>query len=220
MDETSLNAHKPLIMLDDWIGVFQQRGVWHLTRDFIDTWVDRNSVFFGTLLRLVEPGSRVLELGCGPGRHALGAASLGYEVVGVDIDPKVVSQAQVNAHETGLVSRVEFRTGDMFNLSTAVQRNTFDAITHGGIMEHLESAESIRDFLWTQLEFAPVVVFDIPVDTPKNRSLFERDTIFRQLWTVKEWVGEVLAGLPVLESNVELHQQDNMTDDLVIALRA
>lgn len=33
----------------------------------------------------MEPGMRVLDVGCGPGRHALSLAGRGFEVVGVDI---------------------------------------------------------------------------------------------------------------------------------------
>src|SRR3954470_8636255 len=39
----------------------------------------------------LEPGARVLDVGCGPGRHALALARRGIEVVGVDIsEPFVV----------------------------------------------------------------------------------------------------------------------------------
>ena len=85
-------------------------------------------------------------------------------------------------------------------------------------MEHLESAASIREALNAQLDVVPIVIFDVPVDTPKNRDLFARDEIFRQLWTPDQWVHEVLAGLPVAETLTDFHQENNMTDDLVVAL--
>lgn len=203
---------------DDWIGVFQQRGVWQLTRDIVGCWVDRNAVFFDTLVRLVPTGSKVLELGCGPGRHALGAATLGYHVVGIDIDPQIVAQAEANARVVAPGCHTAFQVGDMFNLSAVAPHGPFQAITHGGVMEHLDSAESVRASLRAQLEFAPIVVFDIPFNSPKNRRLFDRDDIFRQLWTANEWVQDVLAGLPIVEARVDLHPEDNMTDDLVVAL--
>jgi len=65
---------------------------------------------------------------------------------------------------------------------------------------------------------APKVIFDVPVGSDKNRRLFERDSIFRQLWTADQWVDDVLDGLNVIEAHTELHLDDNMTDDLVIAL--
>jgi SAM-dependent methyltransferase len=205
---------------DDWIKVFQDRNVWHLTRDMVDRWVANNGVFFNMLLRKVPLGSRVLELGCGPGRHALGSATLGFQVTGIDMDPRIVMQARLNADEVAPECSAAFQIGDMFNLTGVAPADTFHAITHGGVMEHLESAKSIRETLREQLDFAPVIVFDIPFNSEKNRRLFERDDIFRQLWTAEEWVQDVLAGLNVVDHAIDLHPAANMTDDLVVCLRA
>jgi SAM-dependent methyltransferase len=203
---------------DVWIQVFQQRGVWQLTRDIVDRWVTRNAAFFDMLSRLVPRGSKVLELGCGPGRHALGAATLGYQVVGIDIAPQIVEQAQFNGRVVAPECNAVFRVCDMFNLKALASEGTFQAITHGGVMEHLDSAESIREALRYQLAYAPHVVFDIPYDSPKNRRLFARDDIFRQMWTPDQWIQDVLTGLPITEAHTEQHPDDNMTDDLVVAL--
>jgi len=54
--------------------------------------------FLGEELGLGE-GSRVLDVGCGPGRHALGLAVLGVEVVGVDISARFVELATEAAGE-------------------------------------------------------------------------------------------------------------------------
>jgi 2-polyprenyl-3-methyl-5-hydroxy-6-metoxy-1,4-benzoquinol methylase len=205
---------------DRWIGVFQQRGVWHLTPDMINRWVARNNAFFAMLTRRVARGSKILELGCGPGRHALGAASLGYKVLGIDLDPDIVAQARANAREAGAGHDIAFEVGDMFNLEAITLKGTFQAITHGGVMEHLASARSIRDSLRDQLDLAPCVIFDVPFNSAKNLGLFSRDDIFRQLWTAEEWINDVLAGLPVVETAIELHPEANMTDDLVVALHA
>ena len=205
---------------DRWIEVFQQRGVWQLTREIVDRWVARNAVFFGMLRRLVPHGSDVLELGCGPGRHALGSASLGYRVLGIDLDPHIVRQAQANAAAVDPDFGAVFQVGDMFGLQAVAPHRNFQAITHGGVMEHLDSAQAIRDALHAQLAVAPTVVFDVPFDSPKNRLLFTRDDIFRQMWTPAEWVEEVLAGLNVVDARTDLHPEPNMTDDLVVALRA
>jgi SAM-dependent methyltransferase len=205
---------------DDWVGVFHQRGVWQLTLDVVERWVARNSEFFGLLSRLVPAGASILEIGCGPGRHALGAASLGYQVTGIDISPQIVLQAQTNARMALPDRAIKFRVGDMFDLGSVAPDGTFQAITHGGVMEHLDSAESIRESLRTQLTCAPIIVFDVPFDSPKNRILFSRDDIFRQLWTADEWVHDVLGGLNVVAFATDLHPETNMTDDLVVALHA
>lgn len=48
------------------------------------------------------PGSRVLDVGCGPGRHALALADRGIEVVGVDISQRFVDLAVEQAAALGL----------------------------------------------------------------------------------------------------------------------
>ena len=50
----------------------------------------------------IGPGSRVLDVGCGPGRHALALAARGIEVVGVDISQRFVDLAAEQAAARGL----------------------------------------------------------------------------------------------------------------------
>lgn len=44
----------------------------------------------------LAPGMRVLDAGCGPGRHALALAARGIEVVGVDLSDDFVAQARAS----------------------------------------------------------------------------------------------------------------------------
>ena len=56
---------------------------------------------------LPEPGSRVLEVGCGDGALAASLGDRGFMVRGIDVDPGMVSRARergVDAHEADLVS--------------------------------------------------------------------------------------------------------------------
>jgi len=54
------------------------------------------------LERHVKPGGRVLDIGCGAGREALGFARAGFRVVGIDIAPRMIEAAKVNAEREGL----------------------------------------------------------------------------------------------------------------------
>ncbi|HVW31535.1 MAG TPA: class I SAM-dependent methyltransferase [Acidimicrobiia bacterium] len=42
----------------------------------------------------LAPGARVLDVGCGPGRHAHALGALGFEVVGVDVSDRFVALAR------------------------------------------------------------------------------------------------------------------------------
>lgn len=58
---------------------------------------------------------RVLDVGCGTGRHSLELAGRGYEVVGVDLSPDMIHQAVAKATAEGLSP--EFSVGDARELA-------------------------------------------------------------------------------------------------------
>lgn len=62
----------------------------------------RPSTWFEWHAPLVTRGCRVLDIGCGAGRHSLAAAALGAEVTGVDVDAARLDQARKAAQERSL----------------------------------------------------------------------------------------------------------------------
>lgn len=57
----------------------------------------------------LQPGMRVLDVGCGPGRHAHALARLGLEVVGVDISQRFVDLAAAGAPPGATFQRADAR---------------------------------------------------------------------------------------------------------------
>lgn len=57
----------------------------------------------------LEPGMRVLDVGCGPGRHAHALALLGIEVVGVDISQTFIDLATAEGVEGASFERCDAR---------------------------------------------------------------------------------------------------------------
>jgi SAM-dependent methyltransferase len=57
----------------------------------------------------LTPGSRVLDVGCGPGRHAHALGALGIEVVGVDISERFVDLARADAPAGVTFERLDAR---------------------------------------------------------------------------------------------------------------
>ena len=64
-------------------------------------------VDFLTEALALHPGQRVLDVGCGPGRHALALAARGMHVTGVDASPEFVALATAAASRDGRSARFE-----------------------------------------------------------------------------------------------------------------
>jgi len=60
----------------------------------------------------LEPGMRVLDVGCGPGRHAIALAKRGIWVTGVDISERFVEVAVEVADREGVSDLVSFERSD------------------------------------------------------------------------------------------------------------
>ncbi|HOA15083.1 MAG TPA: methyltransferase domain-containing protein [Bacillota bacterium] len=69
----------------------------------------RECEFLSALMTLPEH-RRIIDIGCGTGRHSIRLASMGYEVTGVDLSEQMLSMARKKAEEAGAV--IDFRIAD------------------------------------------------------------------------------------------------------------
>ncbi|HEU5303732.1 MAG TPA: cyclopropane-fatty-acyl-phospholipid synthase family protein [Gemmatimonadales bacterium] len=84
-------------------------------------------------LRL-EPGQRVLDVGCGWGSFAIHAATChGVSVLGITLSEQQAGLARTRVHEAGLHDRVTIRVQDYRD----VRDDPFDAIASIGMVEHV-----------------------------------------------------------------------------------
>ena len=106
-------------------------------------------------------GKRVLDLGCGTGRLALGAAFLGAEsVVGVDVDEATIRAASTNAEQAGLTDKVQWVTGDVNGVTgtfdTVLQNPPFGVQTRSADRKFLEKALEVSNAIYS-LHNHPIV---------------------------------------------------------------
>ncbi|MGH9330645.1 MAG: class I SAM-dependent methyltransferase, partial [Vicinamibacterales bacterium] len=85
----------------------------------------------------VEPGTSVLEIGCGVGRWTRRLARAGADVVGLDLSPAMVREARVRAEREGLETRCRFLVADTAEFSLG---RRFDLIIGVTVLQHVLEA--------------------------------------------------------------------------------
>lgn len=80
----------------------------------------------------LKPGDRVLDVGCGPGRHSLALASNGIKVVGLDISQRFVDLGNESAALSALEETVQFIKGDARNLPFNSEFDAVISLCQGG----------------------------------------------------------------------------------------
>jgi cyclopropane-fatty-acyl-phospholipid synthase len=82
----------------------------------------------------LEPGMRVLDVGCGWGSFAIHAASeYGAEVVGITLSENQAAMARERVEQAGVADKIEIRVQDYRRLA----HSSFDAIASIGMAEHV-----------------------------------------------------------------------------------
>jgi len=102
--------------------------------------IGRPQPAFERLAQAGELAGQVLDVGCGTGEHALLAASLGHEAVGVDIPPRAIELAKAKAAERGLEAR--FLVLDALRLVELGER--FDTVLDCGLFHALDDEDRER----------------------------------------------------------------------------
>jgi SAM-dependent methyltransferase len=107
----------------------------------IPAWdIGRPQPAFDHLATAGELVGRVLDAGCGTGEHALMAAALGYEAMGVDMSARAIELARTKATERGV--DVRFVVADALRLVDLGEQ--FDTVLDCGLFHVLDDDERER----------------------------------------------------------------------------
>lgn len=134
-----------------------------------------------------RPGQRLLDIGCGNGDFLLNARDAGWDVVGVDPDPKAVVAAKQRGLDVS-VGSVELYAGES---------GCFDAITLSHVLEHLHEPVRFIQTVHRLLKPGGVIFIDTPniesrgarrwgrnwrgLETPRHLVLFSREGLIGML---------------------------------------
>lgn len=106
-----------------WAKAYDQMRDLRYYYHYVDFKVAQSEVPFIEAALSLEPGSTILDLGCGNGRHAILLAQKGYRVMGIDYSEGSLQIARKEARRQGL--EIAFRQQDMRTLD---EMSSYDAV--------------------------------------------------------------------------------------------
>jgi ubiquinone/menaquinone biosynthesis C-methylase UbiE len=127
--------------VDDWARFYQDPKPATLTAQNL---VSRRRFAIEMIEARLEPGSKILDVGCGTGHLAAELAKRGYQAWGTDIAEAMVHYAREHYDPD------RFQVGDIERIP--FPDNTFDGIVCLGVMEYLRSDEPALREMWRVLK--------------------------------------------------------------------
>lgn len=100
--------------VNEWREFFDEYAPRYMDEPFVVGTVGEVDFVVGELA--LPPGARILDVGCGTGRHSVELARRGYRVTGVDQSQGMLDQAAAAAREAGVTGSVEWVRADAAGL--------------------------------------------------------------------------------------------------------
>jgi 2-polyprenyl-6-hydroxyphenyl methylase / 3-demethylubiquinone-9 3-methyltransferase len=139
------------------LGWWEQTSMLYSLRSLVNPWR------VPYLARLVRPGWRVLDVGCGGGLLSEELARLGCHVTGIDPSPASIVEARVHAQASGL--NIAYHVASAENLPFG--DGQFDLVLCCDVLEHLEDWRATLPELVRNIRPGGAFAFDTI-----NRTLF------------------------------------------------
>lgn len=114
---------------NEWEELFDEHAPFYMKNPFTKDSV-REVEFVLEELNLL-PGSRILDVGCGTGRHAVELAKRGYKVMGLDISSGMLTQAKKAARKAKVEAKwihadaAEFVSDELFDAAISLCEGAF-----------------------------------------------------------------------------------------------
>ncbi len=165
--------------------------------------VDKNNFTYHIVLSFIDkylqPGMKVLDIGCGVGTISLYVASKGNEVFGIDISEKAINKARKSVEILGL-KNASFKAINF--LDTNLQ-DKFDFIIFSEVLEHLPDEKLANDKIYELLKNDGIFFLTVPSkNAPIHRIrkvIFKQDIFDKKVGHLRRYLkGELIS---LLENN-------------------
>ena len=124
------------------------------------------------MLRLanIKQGDVLYDLGSGDGRIPIAAAKqFGIRAVGIEIDPKLITEAEINARAAGVSELVRFRNEDMFrvdireaNIVTLYLSDKLNVLLRPKLLQQLKPGSRIISHDFRMGDWKPEQTVQVP----------------------------------------------------------
>ena len=144
-------------------------------------------------------GWTALDIGCNAGYYSFELAKRGANVLGIDLDPHYLKQAQWAAKEMGLADKVKFKQMQVYDLARLNKK--FDLVIFMGVFYHLRYPMLALDIVTQKVN--KMMVFQtltIPgeevYETPQDLDLTKRKKMLHKGWPSMAFIEKKVAGDP------------------------
>jgi len=141
----------------DWFDYFKRQGIDSFPSFVYDYYSFRQPTV-GYVKKHVPEGGSILEIGCGSALLVILLSSMGYDVSGIDSDPRVVEMARYNNQRLGGQARIELM--DLFDAPQRM-RCVFDLAYSEGVIEHFRG-EKLKEAVKAHGKLGKKVLLVVP----------------------------------------------------------
>lgn len=141
----------------------------------------------GWLREHCRPGTRVIDFACGNGENGISAAGFGADVIGIDISPEGVANANINAAESSVAGHCRFEVMDGEKM--AFSDDTFDYGVEYGALHHVDLDIAISELRRVIKPGGKMICVEALRHNPLIHAYRKRTPHLRTEWEVEHILG-------------------------------